>query len=74
MIPSAHVNEWRGRALMGRLDGDQGRLFYSFDLDEAVPSDHPVREIARVLDLAWVRAERRSYDSPIGRPSSDPEL
>jgi hypothetical protein len=40
--------------MMGRLDRDQGQLFYSFSLDEAVPDDHPVSEIAAVLDLSWV--------------------
>jgi len=60
--------------MMGRLNRDQGRLFYCFDLDEAVPADHPVREIASVLDLSWVRADLKAYYSPIGRPSIDPEL
>ena len=42
---------------MGRLNQDQGQLFYSFCLDEVVPDDHRVREIAAVLDLSWVHAE-----------------
>ena len=29
-------------AKMGRLNRDQGQLFYSFDLDEAVHDDHQV--------------------------------
>ena len=33
--------------MMGRLNHDQGQLFYSFCLEEAVPDDHLVREIAR---------------------------
>ena len=37
--------------MMGRHSRDQGQLFYSFNLEEAVPSDHLVREIAAVLDL-----------------------
>ena len=41
---------------MGRLEGDQCQLFYSFRLDEAVPADHRAREIAAVLDLSWVHA------------------
>ena len=49
--------------MMGRLNPDQGRLFYCFDLEEAVPEDHAVREIARVLDLSWVRAELADYYS-----------
>jgi hypothetical protein len=43
--------------MMGRLDGGQGQFFYSFCLDEAVPDDHIVREIAAVLDLTWVYSE-----------------
>jgi transposase len=60
--------------MMGRLKQDQGRLFYSFCLDEAVPADHRVREIAAVLDLSWVHAELTPYYSTIGRPSIDPVL
>lgn len=59
---------------MGRLIHDQGQLFYSFCLEEAVPADHLVREIAAVLDLVWVRSELAPYYSNTGRPSIDPEL
>jgi hypothetical protein len=60
--------------MMGRLDHDQGPLFYSFRLDEAVPDDHLVREIAGVLDLTWVHAELAPFYSKTGRPSIDPVL
>ena len=60
--------------MMGRLNRDQKQLFYAFDLDEAVPRDHPVREIMRVLDLSWVHDELASHYSHTGRPSIDPEL
>src|SRR5215471_4179698 len=60
--------------MMGRLRRDQGQFFYSFRLDEVVPSDHRVREIAGVLDLSWVHAELGRYYSPLGRPSIDPLL
>jgi transposase len=60
--------------MMGRLDSDQGKLFYAFDLDAAVPADHLVREIDRVLDLSWVRRELAAYYSRTGRPSIDPVL
>ena len=60
--------------MMGRLKRDQGQLFYSFCLDEVVPDDHLVREIAAVLDLSWVHAELAPHYSPIGRPSIDPVL
>jgi len=44
---------------MGRLDQEQGQLFYSFCLDEVVPDDHLARQIAAVLNLSWVHAELR---------------
>jgi hypothetical protein len=58
--------------MMGRLKRDQGQFFYSFCLDEVVPDDHRVREIAGVLDLSWVHPELACYYSPLGRPSIDP--
>jgi transposase len=60
--------------MMGRLKRDQGQFFYSFCLDEVVPADHRVREIANVLDLSWVHAELGPYYSRLGRPSIDPVL
>ena len=60
--------------MMGRLNRDQGQLFYCFNLEEAVPEDHQVRRIAEVLDLSWVRAELAPCYSPVGRPSIDPVL
>jgi transposase len=62
------------RAMMGRLNHDQGQLFYSFCLEEVVPDDHLVREIAAVLDLSWVHAELAPHYPNIGRPSIDPAL
>jgi hypothetical protein len=35
--------------MMGRLRQEQEQLFYEFRLDEVVPDDHLVREIAAVL-------------------------
>jgi hypothetical protein len=49
--------------MMGRLNHDQEQFFYSFRLDEAVPNDHPLREIAAVLDLSWVHSELAPYYS-----------
>jgi len=60
--------------MMGRLSHDQEQFFYSFRLDEAVSDDHPVREIAAVLDLSWVHSELAPYYSRLGRPSIDPVL
>ena len=60
--------------MMGRSGQDQGQLFYSFNLEDAVPDDHQVRRIAAVLDLSWVRAELAPHYSHTGRPSIDPVL
>src|SRR5437879_1093524 len=60
--------------MMGRLIHDQEQFFYSFRLDEAVPDDHPVCEIAAVLDLSWVHSELAPYYPQLGRPSIDPVL
>src|ERR1700746_2493766 len=60
--------------MMGRLSHDQERFFYSFRLDEAVPEDHAVREIAAVLDLSWAHSELAPYYPEIGRPSLDTVL
>jgi hypothetical protein len=44
---------------MGKFNGDQGQLFYEFRLEDAVPVDHVVRDIAGVLDLSWVMRSLR---------------
>lgn len=58
----------------GEKSGAQGQLFYQFNLDEVVPSDHMLRKIDAVLDLSDLRAQLAPYYSHIGRPSIDPEL
>ncbi len=60
--------------MMGRRKGEQGQLFYAFDLEAVVPDDHQVRRITAVLDLSWVRVELAPHYSHTGRPSVDPEL
>src|SRR6516165_8319505 len=74
MIPFPWSDSRRERAMMGRLNHDQEQFFYSFRLDEAVPNDHAVREVAAVLDLSWVHSELAPYYPRIGRPSIDPVL
>src|SRR6516225_9783234 len=74
MIPFPWSDSRRERIMMGRLNHDQEQFFYSFRLDEAVPGDHPVREIAAVLGLSWVHSELARYYSRLGRPSIDPAL
>lgn len=41
--------------MMGQHRGNQDRLFYSFNLDEHVPSNHLLRGIDRFLDLGDLR-------------------
>jgi transposase len=60
--------------MMGRLKGEQAQLFYQFELDEAVPEDHLVRQIDAALELSWLRSELAPHYSSTGRPSIDPEL
>jgi transposase len=60
--------------MLGERVGCQDRLFYAFDLDDAVPGDHLLRRIDGVLDLSWLRAELAPFYSATGRPSVDPEL
>src|SRR5438876_10543050 len=60
--------------MMGRLNHDQGQLFYSFSLEEAVPDDHLVCKLAAVIDQSWVHAELAPNYRNNGRPSSEPEL
>jgi hypothetical protein len=54
---------------MGRLEREQGLLFYSFCLEEVVGGNHRVREIAAVLELSGVHAELAPAIPSIGRPS-----
>jgi transposase len=60
--------------MMGRLDDRQQPFFYDFCLEDHVPQDHLLRQIAKVLDLSGVREKLAPYYSAMGRPSLDPEL
>src|SRR6266542_4241500 len=60
--------------MMGQGCGGQDRLFYSFNLDDHVPSDHLLRGIDRFLDLSELRRHLAPFYSDTGRPSIDPEL
>ena len=60
--------------MMGRQAGAQDQLFYSFNLDDHVPTDHLLRRIDRFLDLSELRRHLVPFYSHTGRPSVDPEL
>ena len=58
----------------GTTAGGQKQLFYSFNLDDHVPSDHLLRGIDQFLDLGELRQHLAPYYSHTGRPSIDPQL
>ncbi len=60
--------------MLGEQVGQQDRLFYEFNLEDRVPTDHLLRRLDVVLDLGWLRAELSPFYSHTGRPSVDPEL
>ena len=59
--------------MMGQ-SGSQDQLFYSFNLDEHVPSDHLLRGVDRFLDLGDLRKHLAPFYSHTGRPSINPVL
>src|SRR5229473_2550404 len=62
--------------MMGRQTSDQSQLFYLFNLEEHIPTDHLLRRINPIVTrvLADLREELAPFYSDIGRPSIDPEL
>jgi len=60
--------------MMGEPIGRQDRLFYEFDLEDVVPSDHLLRRIDAALDVSWLRGEMKPHYSHLGCPSVCPEL
>ena len=60
--------------MMGQQCDDPTSLFYEFCLEDRVPADHLLRKIDRFLDFGSLRHGLAPFYSPIGRPSSDPEL
>lgn len=55
--------------MMGQSGGNQSHLFYSFNLDDHVPSDHLLRGIDRFLDLKDLRGHLAPFYNHTGRPS-----
>jgi transposase len=68
------ANDEGGVEMMGQQADIQDQLFYSFNLDSHVPSDHLLRGIDRFLDLSDLRRYLAPFYSHTGRPSIDPEL
>ena len=59
---------------MGQRGGSQDRLFYSFNLETHVPTEHLLRGIDRFLDLSELRRHLASFYSHTDRPSINSEL
>src|SRR5438552_9004891 len=62
--------------MMGRQGDDQSQLFYLFNLERRIPSDHLLRRVSPIVTrvLADLREKLAPFYSDIGRPSIDPEL
>ncbi|GAO36983.1 transposase [Sulfuricella sp. T08] len=60
--------------MMGHQSTAQDRLFYSFNLEDYVPSNHLLRGINHHLDLRDLHQHLSDFYSHTGRPSIDPEL
>jgi len=60
--------------MMGERTVMREALFYSFSIEDHVPTDHLLRSIDRFVELDGIREHLKAYYSEIGRPSIDPEL
>lgn len=62
--------------MMGWQTGNQGQLFYLFNLERRIPASHLLRRINPIVMqvLADLREKLAPFYSDIGRPSIDPEL
>jgi transposase len=60
--------------MMGQQGNVQGQLFYSFNLEHHVPTDHLLCGIDQFLDLSDLRRHLAPFYSHTGRPSIDPVL
>ncbi len=56
--------------MMGQAVGQRDRLFYEFNLEDRVPTNHLLRRIYAVLDLIWLRAELSPFYSHTGSSST----
>ena len=60
--------------MMGQRSGGHRQLFYSFNLDDHIPSDHLLRGVDQFLDLGDLHQHLAPFYSHTGRPSIDPQL
>jgi transposase len=57
--------------MQGKKNPEQ-KLFYTINLEDLVPKDHPVRLLSEVLDLNFLHQITKKYYSHEGKPSIDP--
>jgi transposase len=48
------------------------KLYYQLSLDQLVPQDHSLRQIAKTIDFSFIYLLARPYYSHTGQPSVDP--
>lgn len=60
--------------MMGCQTAGQDKLFYSFNLEDHIPSNHLLRGVDQFLDLSDLHRHLSEFYSHTGRPSIDPEL
>jgi transposase len=58
--------------MMGPVKRLQPKLFRTFNIEERIPADHPLREILRLIDFGFVRREVADCYGSVGNPSVDP--
>ncbi|MEL6196156.1 MAG: transposase, partial [Myxococcota bacterium] len=60
--------------MMGERRVLQASLFYEFNLEDHLPSDHLLRRIDQFVDLSLLRRELAPFFIAVGCPSIDLEL
>jgi len=58
--------------MMGPVKQLQPKLFRTFNIQQRIPTDHPLREILRLIDFGFVRREVVDCYGSVGNPSVDP--
>jgi transposase len=60
--------------VIGNQDRWQEDLFVAGPLSSLIPNDHILKQVDKILDLSWLRADISDcYSDTMGRPSIDPE-
>jgi len=60
--------------MIGNQERWQEDLFVAGPLSALIPPDHILKQVDKILDLWWLRAEvADTYNETMGRPSIDPE-